>query len=288
MDPNEFEDDDIDTVETQGLEDPDEPEDDDEGVEDESEDDESDESDAADDVSEPEKAEKPKGKRTAEERIAELARLRREAEKTAFEAELRTLELERRLAALESGKAADAPKKPDPKDFKYGEVDEDYLSAVVDYRVEMRSAEARSAASKAAEAAEAQRLNDHYEKLVLKGMQEGRAKFKDFDEVVNSVAFEPQLARMILDSDTAVDIAYHLGNNIGELRSLTRMSPAERARHLGRLEAKFSAASAAKKRRTSAPPPLGSSKTATAKHETLYGPGGSQDAFDDAFFGRSK
>ena len=84
----------------------------------------------------------------------------------------------------------------------------------------------------------------------------------------------------------AVDIAYYMSKNIGELIKATRAAPEERARIIGRLEGRFSATSAARKRRTGAPEPIGSNRKSSSPKgkDAKYGPS-DQDAFDKAFYG---
>ena len=227
--------------------------------------------------------EKPaKRKMTADERFAELTRLRREAEKAAFEFEMKNIELEKRLAERDQGSSA-APKAPDPKDFAYGEVDPDYLTAVVDFKVASREQDIRTEAAKASEAAEVKKITEHYQKRYGEVLSSDKKRFADFEAVVDKTPFTAELARDILDSDSAVDIAYFLSNNVSELRTLVRATPAERARAIGRLEGRFSAASAVKKA-SKAPDPLGSRQSkAGSKSEPQYGPD-NQDEFDKAFF----
>lgn len=226
-----------------------------------------------------------RGKQTAQDRIKELAKLRRDAEKAAFELEMKNIELERRLA--ERADSTDkAPKAPAPKDFTYGEVDPDYLAAVVDYKVALREESIRADAAKTARIAAEDKANEHYGRRLAEVMATGKQRFKDFDEVVGSTSYPADLARLILDSENAVDIAYHLSNNVGDLRALTRANASERARAIGRMEGRFSATSAAKKKTTSAPEALGSRQSREShKTDGRFGPD-SQDDFDKAFFSR--
>lgn len=262
-----------------------------EGDEDDLDDDaDEDDSGAADEDEDEEsdlKAEKPKEKKkqTAKERIAELARLRRAAEKAAFEAELRAQDLERQLNEKPAAKAADLPAKPQAKDFVYGEVDPGYQDALVEYRVaeQMATQRAQFEASKTTETEAT--VAARYQARLAEVMEKGAKRHKDFEESVNGTKFDSHLARLVLDSDNAVDIAYFLSNNVSELRKATFATPEERARIIGRLEGRFSASSAARKQRTGAPEPIGRDKAGRRKRveDTQYGPS-SQDDFDKAFW----
>lgn len=267
----------------------DQDDDDDEDDEDEDEDDEPVAAKAR-----PKVEEKPKSK--AQKRIEELAEKRRVAEKEAFDAQMRNLELERRLAALEQGKQeqtatkSTVKPKPDPKDYDYGEVDNKYIDALVEHKLSVERAKFQEEQG----ASEAQRKQaesvEHYKKRLATISSEGKRKFGDtYDKVVNTVDFPADVARDILDSDQGVDISFYLAKNIGKLREMTSMSATERAKTIGRLEERFSASASAGKKRTDAPStPNRRGKPAKKRQsadEAKYGPD-DQDAFDRALFSR--
>lgn len=277
--------------------DDDDSDDDDDDSDDDSDDDDADSDDADDDSDDDDAGSddddhadltavpkvKRKKKQTAEERIAELTAARRAAEKAAFEAEMRVLELEKAQKPAATDKELKAP---DSKDFVYGEVDPEYQEALVDYRVATKLAEqeAQWEAARNGETEEAR--NAKYATKLAEVMEKGAKRHDDFEEVVGSTKYDAHLARMILDSESPVDIAYFLSHNVDELLKATRASPEERARIIGRLEGRFSVASTGRKKRTSAPPPLGTAKKRKpAKTEVKYGPS-DQDAFDEAFYGK--
>jgi len=218
-----------------------------------------------------------KNRISAKERIAQLVKRAKDAELAAFEAEMKLHAARQQPAPAEP----EPPKKPDPEAFKYGEVDPDYLDAVVEYKVALREIELRKDAAKAQERAEQEALNAKYGKRLAEVMEQGKKRFPDFETVVLGTSYDALLARMVLDSENAVDIAYHLSNNVSELRKVTQMDYAERARYIGRLEGKLSAASAVRKK-TKAPDPLGTNKTKSAE-TGKYGPD-NQDDFDKVFY----
>lgn len=234
--------------------------------------------------------EKPaKKKQTAKERIEELAEKRRVAEKEAFDAEMARQAAERRTAELEAelaeSKKTSLPKKPDPKDFVYGDVDPEYQDALVEYRVAEKMAETQQQSAESSSQDSAAAVDAKYAQKVETIMAEGEASTKrhpNFKKVVEGATFDAHLARLIADSEKPVDIAYFLANNLGELLKVTKQAPEERARTIGRLEGRFSARSAARKQ-TKAPDPMRRSK-ASKDEDKKYGPS-SQDDFDKAFFG---
>lgn len=265
-----------------------------EAVEDVPEDDEDDaegDDDAQDDQDADEDADgeappaKGKGKQTARERIEELARSRREAQQQAFAAELREIEKDRRIAELEArmggGAASEDDPEPNPSDFTYGHVDDQYVNAVVDWRARQQVREIQQQEQVRQNQQQEMQVRQHYMTRMNEVLESGEKKHPGFKEAVNATTYDGDLARQVLDSDIAVDLAFHLANNLDDLRSLLKATPAERARHLGRIEGRLSAPSAAKKR-TRAPEPPGSGRVRSAT-STRYGPD-DQDEFDKAYF----
>jgi len=244
--------------------------------------DDADEDDGAEAESEPLAAASVKP--TAKERIKELATKRREAERLQFEAEMRSIELQRQLDAARQAAppAVQVMKKPDPNTYKYGEMDSDYQDDRLEYRMwERDQKNAQTGQAQSQVAAEEQRLT-HYRTRLETVIADGTKRYTGFREAIDRTPYEPELARMVLDSERAVDIAYHLSKNGADLQRLTRASKDERLRILGQLEGKLSVASTAKKA-TQAPPAMGSKKRAPVTNSGKYGPD-DQDAFDRAFY----
>jgi hypothetical protein len=230
---------------------------------------------------------KPK-KQTAEERIKEITEARRKAEKEAFDADMRALELEKRLEALEA-KQSDtsrpaAKPKPNPDDYEYGKVDEKYAEAMIDWRAAQKEAELEEKYSKRGETDKNKELIEHYRKRHAAVASEGAKKYGDDFKIVEETNFTPELARDLLDSDQGVDISYFLANNIDQLRKMVSLEKGDRAKMLGRLEERFSAQASAGKKRTSAPETPSRKKPAAKKQvDKRYGPD-DQDEFDKAFW----
>ncbi len=269
--------------------------DDEEDSDDDDDEDDDDDGTSATTVPKVKRGEKPK-KQTAAERIEELAEKRRKAESEAFDAEMalqeerrRNDELEARLAKLENGGGQQTTtlKEPNPEDFEYGKVDDKYIEATIEYRL----AKERETFQNTQRDQETERSNaekaEHYKKRLAIVSKEGNKRFKDFDKIVESVNFPGEVAREILDSDFGVDISYYLAKNVGKLREVSLMSPAERTREMGRLEERFSARASAGKKRTKAPDTPGKKqkRKPVSKDEKQFGPE-NQDDFDRAFFGR--
>ena len=87
--------------------------------------------------------------------------------------------------------------------------------------------------------------------------EEARTKYDDFEQV----AYNPKLpitnemAQTIQSSDVGPDMAYYLGSNPKEAERISRLSPLQQAKELGKIEAKL-AESPVVKKTSSAPAPI--------------------------------
>lgn len=194
----------------------------------------------------------------AQKRIAELTKLRREAERKSAELEERLSRLEKGAPAGEkdeqkSADSAGSPAKPDPSDekYKYGEVDPDYLADVVKFNTEKvlaeREAEAEEKRQRTAAEQELQKVHQGWQAL----SERGATDYDDFEEVViagaqaDAWALSDFMAKLIPGSDVGHEIAYHLAKNPKESVRVASLSQTEQAIYFGRLE---SAITASKKR----------------------------------------
>jgi hypothetical protein len=199
-------------------------------------------------------------KKTYQERINELTKARREAER-------REAELLRRLEDLEAARTlqpkggdtstpappADAPSgPPTPEDFEYGELDSRYITALVEYQTEQRILKFQEELSAAAAQQEAERRQREVHAKFQQRVEKGAAKYPDFQEKVVAAGAErgewplsAEMAEMSMASDVGEDVLYHLASHPEEALQVYRQTPVEQARYFGRLEAKFSAAQSA-------------------------------------------
>ena len=87
--------------------------------------------------------------------------------------------------------------------------------------------------------------------------EEARTKYDDFEQV----AYNPKLpitnemAQTIQSSDVGPDMAYYLGSNPKEAERISRLSPLQQAKELGKIEAKL-ADNPVVKKTSSAPAPI--------------------------------
>jgi len=199
----------------------------------------------------------PRRKPTAQERIDELTRARRQAERET-ETLRRQLEEMRRPQREEpqappaqeaAQQATQAP--PNPDDFQFGELDSQYIAALVDYQTEQRLAKYEVQREQRREAEAALARQQAAQEKFHQQMDAGRQKYADFEDVVVRGAQEgawplsETLGELLVQSDVGDDIAYHLATNPDEAAQVFRQAPTEQARYFGRMEAQFSAARSA-------------------------------------------
>lgn len=188
-------------------------------------------------------------KQTANERINELTRARRDAERRAERAEKEAAELRGKL------------KEPDPATFD----DVGKLSAAqVSHALDQREVNRREAEAKAAK--------EDADRVVREAWQERVSVFKetatDFDEVAYRAPITDEVAKDIAALEEGPQLAYYLGKHPAEARALNTMSERERAVQLGRLAGRLS--TTPPRRTTQAPTPV----------DAVAGKGSQSSSFD--------
>lgn len=175
-------------------------------------------------------------KKTANERIAEVTRARRDAERRAEIAERRLQELETRAA-----------KEPDPT--KFDDVSK-LTAAQVENTLDRREVERLKA--------EREAVVRDTESLVAEAWRERvdifKAEAPDFEQVAYSAPLSAESSRDIARLEEGPQIAYYLGKNPAEARLLNSLSDRDRAVALGRLAGRLTAAPV--RRTSTAPPPV--------------------------------
>ena len=229
-------------------------------------------------------------KETFQQRINELTKARREAERHAEALERRLGEIEVKLrqdltAQQDEGKQEeDLP--PEAEDFEYGEIDPNYIKALVDFETKQVLAVAKEEfkQERQAEAAaqEAQELRHKWDAQVERGAE----NFDDFHEKVVTGAekgewsLTPDMAELVIESPVGAEIAYYLATHSQESAQVAVQSPLRQAAYFGRLEARFSSPADAPKAKkakkaTKAPPPVAHARGAGGKFQ----PSASTDDF---------
>lgn len=207
-----------------------------------------------------------KSKTNFQTRIDEVTRARRAAER----------EAEYWKARAQAGDTASAPaaKKADTEapvrtDF---ETDEAFLDALADHKVEQKLAKRdQERQTVTAQETKAQAWQSK--------LEQARADIEGFDALMESAdtPVAAHVAELIMEHDHGPKVMHHYAQNPAELEKLNAMSPAKVAFEIGKLSAKFEAASAtssepaAKATVSKAPPPAARSVGSGRSTETALG-----------------
>ncbi|MFA7063389.1 MAG: hypothetical protein WC132_04560 [Methanomethylophilus sp.] len=181
---------------------------------------------------EAEEEKKPEPRRkTAQERIDELTRKRREAEREAAYWK----------AQAEQSKLSGPPVQENFETF------DEFVTAAIDYRDRQKAIEARKADEDLRLKASVQVFNENAAEL--------KAQNPDFDEVVERPVFTDTMRRMLLGMDNGPKVAYHIGKNATIAGKFANLSPEAQIYEIVKLEQSLTLAEKTKKT-TSAPPPI--------------------------------
>ena len=198
-------------------------------------------------VNEPPTVDKP-----VQQRIDALTRKFREAERRALiaETEARTL---REVQKPTEPPAPEGPPEPEEEDF---ETYADYTKALTNWTVDKREAEWAKGRDIKIDPALVERDRSFKEKI-----EAATDKYADFEEVAYSDAAPITIGMVecFKDCDNPVDVAYHLGMNLKDCASISRMTPTAAAIAIGKLDAEFTKNPPKPppvKKVTEAPPPI--------------------------------
>jgi hypothetical protein len=184
-----------------------------------------------------EEAEGKPRKATAKDRIDELTRLRREAERDAEY--WRAKALAQPESRPEPAKQIETEKSPDPEQYEAGEFDARYVRDMA--RWEAKQEVASAIASVKAEQSKAQ--SDHeWQSRIAKAAE----TLPDFEEKVihganrGAWACSQEMGEALRASDKGPELAYHLASNPTEAARIARLSPALQIMALGEIKADLS------------------------------------------------
>lgn len=208
-------------------------------------------------------AEKPrdeKGRFVPQERVNEITRARREAER-------RAQFLEQRLAQVESQQQHNQPRNQNdrPPSLQEFESVEDWGAAVAEYS-------ARQALSQAEQRLQ-QRDQHHSQQQLAQQFQAKEAAYAathpDYldrvAEMTSAIQFHPEVLSAIAQSDHGPDVAHHLAQHLDVADRLSRMSPVAAAVEIGRIEARLSTPKPKPVTQTPAPVPTLSGSSVVSK-----------------------
>lgn len=206
--------------------------------------------DAAPAVTDTDDNAEPRRKSGAEARIDELTRLRREAER---DRDYWRDHATRQQPAKPEPVVAEKPKAP-PTLEQYNYDEAAYQAALVAHVKEEAARQVREEFRREqAELTEKQRTE-----AWRKRESEFAAKTPDYRDKAHYAPVSDVMVEIIKDSQKGPELAYYLGNNPDESRSIAQMSERQAALALGRIEAKLekpSAPAPAPKPVSKAPPP---------------------------------
>lgn len=196
------------------------------------------------------------------ERVKRAQEGRRRAEARAARAERNLATLEQRLAVLENGgkpltatapaAKKDADKEPDPKDFPLGEVDSQYIRALVRWENAQRDVERSKNQETTQLTAEQQRAAAEFTAKREAFEDAALAIYDDFQEVVLDTVGLPKtdpaawalsttLRDLIFESEQGPKVIYGLATDPKEAKRVDKLSKAEQMRWFFRKEAEAEA-----------------------------------------------
>ena len=185
----------------------------------------------------------PPRKKTAQERIDEITRARREAEREREYWKKVALEKEQTPAPVATPQG---PARPTLDQF---ETTVEYEDALFEWRDRVRDLRAAEVTQRTEEETALRTFNQRAAKI--------RVENPDFDEVIESPVFSPEMRSVLLQSDNGPEVAYFLGKpeNRDQAEKIRNLPASRQAYEIGKLESNLLLAKKTKKV-PSAPVPI--------------------------------
>jgi hypothetical protein len=180
----------------------------------------------------PSKEGEAKPKKTASERIQELAAKRNEAEAKAEAAERKAAELEARIQAMQ---AQAKPLEEDARPVRSAyATDDDYIDAVADWKAKRAIAEREKAQAQARAEAEQAEIASQWSKRQEQVMKD----LPDYADVIgkSEISVPNHIHQAILESEQGPQIAYYLALHPDEAKKLALMKPVAGIKRIAALE----------------------------------------------------
>lgn len=170
-----------------------------------------------------------------EKRFDELTRQK-------YDAQRRADFLEGQLSAIQGNSRTTAPQPQsglgDPPTIEQFDFDE---SA---YRTAMASYVQRAVQEGIAQQREQDQLQQR-SMTVLEKVEAGRAKYEDFDEVLDRIPMTPAVQQALIEADNTVEASYWLGKNPQEAHRIANLPPIRQTLEIGAISARLAAAASA-------------------------------------------
>lgn len=203
-------------------------------------------------------------KKTAQQRIDEITRARREAEREAAYWRKVALEKEEQTKTPSQPSVEPVLGLPARPALSQFQTTEEYEDAVVEWKLQKREAEQAAAKQRTEQEEAVRKFNRSAEKL--------REEHEDFDEVIEAPVFSQDMRIILLSSDNGPALAYHLGRPENrDLADKIRNLPArQQIYELGKLETQILLAAKTKKVPAAPAPitPVGGSGTGASIDES--------------------
>ena len=178
-----------------------------------------------------------KGRFVPQERVNEITRARREAER-------RAEALERELATLRQQQPAqhqpqNSDKPPSIADYDY-DLDR-FTAAMTEYAVKQAEARAESRITTKAQQERQQNMQRTYAERAAKYAADNPDFDKSIDELGRAIRFSPEVVEAIAASEHGPAVAHYLAQHLDEADEVSRLPSHLAALKLGRIEAQVSA-----------------------------------------------
>lgn len=177
----------------------------------------------------------PETKDAVTKRIGDLTKKWRTAERERDFERARITKLEEELTKLKSTVPATA--KPKKEDFEDTDA---YNEALMDWKLEEKLRVTKEESAKKVEKDEEKAAVDEVFQNLDEVMEKGREKYTDFNELVldENLVLTPEMTEVILQSESAIDLFYYLGQNPDESAVIAKMPLSRAAREIGKIEVK--------------------------------------------------
>lgn len=162
-------------------------------------------------------------------------------------AEARAQALEDRIRQIEAKATAiveDRGGEPDPQDPRYQENPQAYWRDLARYETRQELKQQAEAEKANRQQEEQHRAQTAFKERIDAVVNEGRAKYGDFDAVINAglgAFLNPTMQQAIALGENGQDVAYWLGKNPAEAARISQLPPMLMVLELGRVSAKATA-----------------------------------------------
>tara|TARA_R110000868_G_C10972546_1_gene770348 strand:- start:9822 stop:10643 length:822 start_codon:yes stop_codon:yes gene_type:complete len=171
-----------------------------------------------------------------------------------YEERRKAEKLQRELEELRANKSGtNQPTQGEPKlaDFDYN--DEEYQSALFDYKLDQREIARKEGEIKANETARIDKINETFNANLAVFSETA----KDYQDVVKDLPELPnETLSAVMQMDNGPQIAYYLGKHLDVADTVANLSPIMAAIELGKISTRLAGVTAPQKKQSAAPSPV--------------------------------